>query len=489
MAIDSSTGEIVAYVGSVDYYNRDDKRVQGQWDIAGVDRRQPGSAFKPITYSAAFQAREGTPATFFVDSVIQYGSSDPTQAYVPSNADLKDHGPLLALDGLHFSLNVPSVQMQYLVGEAATAEFAEKMGIASADYINNRDPGLTLTLGSVEVNPTNLTGAYGVFADEGTLHPATTIREIRDRNGRLIYNIADDGPQATHPMTPRRRISPTGSSRATPTRASIRYGAKTPRWWIRAARAARLASRRERRTTLRDVSAFGYVPGGLVTGVWMGNTNRDPLSNRVLGGLLSADGPMFLWQQFMTHALNNAWDWNDQAPSPNTNFDQPDGVVTASVCRYSGMAATGDCGPTITVPFLEGTVPPATTCMPMAASTSSRRCSRIRAAARSSSMPPSAGRTGTSTTSSSRRAARARSGSWGPRRSGLRLRRSRARRSIRERSAARSARRLRQLRANRSRPAPEAAGARSQVARAIPRSARPSPPFPRRRWWRRHRDP
>ena len=358
VAIDSSTGEIVAYVGSVDYYNRDDKRVQGQWDIAGVDRRQPGSAFKPITYSAAFQAREGTPATFFVDSVIQYGSSDPTQAYVPSNADLKDHGPLLALDGLHFSLNVPSVQMQYLVGEAATAEFAEKMGIASADYINNRDPGLTLTLGSVEVNPTNLTGAYGVFADEGTLHPATTIREIRDRNGRLIYNIADDGPQATHPMTP---------AEAYLTHWIIQ-GNTDPRinpiWGKNAQLVDPNGARREAgfktgtTNDYRDVSAFGYVPGGLVTGVWLGNTNRDPLSNRVLGGLLSADGPMFLWQQFMTHALNSAWDWNDQAPSPNTKFDQPDGVVNASVCRYSGMAATNDCGPTITVPFLEGTVPP-----------------------------------------------------------------------------------------------------------------------------------
>jgi membrane peptidoglycan carboxypeptidase len=358
IAIDSSTGEIVAYVGSVDYLNREDKRVQGQWDIAGVDLRQPGSAFKPITYSAAFQAREATPATFFVDSVIQYGSKDPTQAYIPSNADLKDHGPLLALDGLHFSLNVPSVQMQYLVGESATAAFAEKMGIASADYINGRDPGLTLTLGSVEVNPTKMTSAYGVFADEGTLHPATTIREIRDRNGRLIYNIADDGPQATHPMTPAEayltnwiiqgntdpRINPIWGRNAQlvdPSGAHREAGFKTG-------------------TTndFRDVSAFGYVPGGLVTGVWMGNTNRDPLSNRVYGGLLSADGPMFLWQQFMTQALNNPWDWNDQAPSPNTKFDQPDGVVTASVCRYSGMRATSDCGPTITVPFLDGTVPP-----------------------------------------------------------------------------------------------------------------------------------
>ncbi len=357
VAIDSATGEILAYVGSVDYGNRDDPRVQGQFDVAGLGLRQPGSAFKPITYSSAFQAREATPATFFVDSVIQYGSK-PSTAYIPTNADIQDHGPLLAMDALHYSLNVPSVQMQYLVGEDTTAKFAEKMGVASADYINSLDPGLTLTLGSVPVNLTNMTSAYGVFADQGTLHPATTIKEIRDRNGRLIYSENKDTAQATHPMTaaeaylthwilegntdPRQNVIWGHNAQLTdPSGAHREAGFKTG-------------------TTndFRDVSAFGYVPNGLVVGVWMGNNNQEPMSTKVLGGLLSADGPMFLWQEFMTHALNKPWDWNGQQPAPVTHISQPNGVVTASVCRFSGMAATKDCGPTITVPFLEGTVPP-----------------------------------------------------------------------------------------------------------------------------------
>ena len=73
----------------------------------------------------------------------------------------------------------------------------------------------------------------------------------------------------------------------------------------------------------RDVSGFGYVPGSLVTGVWMGNNNQEPLSNEISGGLFSADGPLFLWQEFMQLALNNPWDWNGQAPVPQTSFDQP----------------------------------------------------------------------------------------------------------------------------------------------------------------------
>ncbi len=357
VAINSATGEIVAYVGSVDYYNRDDPRVQGQFDVAGLGRRQPGSAFKPITYSSAFVARQATPATFLLDSVTQYGSSNPRYAYIPTNANIKEQGPVLAFDALRYSLNVPSVMMQDLVGVDVTAQFAQTMGVASAQYILGQDPGLTLTLGSVPINLTNMTQAYGVFADQGSLHPATTVLEIRDRDGKVIYNLADDGPTATQPMTP-------AESYLTHWILEGNTNPKTNLLW--GSRAQLLDVNGKRRhagfktgTTndFRDVSGFGYVPGGLVTGVWMGNNNQEPLSNK-FGGLFSADGPLYLWHDFMKIALNQPWDWNGKQPVPNNDFAQPPGVVTAKVCRFSGMAATGACGLTIDLPFLDGTVPP-----------------------------------------------------------------------------------------------------------------------------------
>jgi membrane peptidoglycan carboxypeptidase len=358
VAINSTTGEIVAYVGSVDYYNRDDPRVQGQFDVAGLGKRQPGSAFKAITYSSAFVARQATPATFFLDSVVQYGSSNPRNAYIPTNANIKDQGPLLAMDALRYSLNVPSVQMQYLVGPDVTAQFAEKMGVASAKYIMDQQPGLTLTLGSVPVNLTNMTGAFGVFADQGTLHPATTVLEIKDRDGKVIYSLADNGPKATQPMTP-------AEAYLTHWIIEGNTNPKTNLLW--GSRAELLDPSGTRRhagfktgTTndYKDVSAFGYAPGSLVTGVWMGNNNQEPMSNELGQGLFSADGPLYLWHDFMKIALNQPWDWNGKAAVPNNDFAQPAGVVTADVCRFSGMAATNACGPTIKVPFLEGTVPP-----------------------------------------------------------------------------------------------------------------------------------
>jgi membrane peptidoglycan carboxypeptidase len=356
VAIDSTTGEIVAYVGSVDYYNREDPRVQGQFDIAGLARRQPGSAYKPITYASAFTSRDATVATMFVDAMTEFGLTEAT-SYRPTNADIREHGPVLAVDALRYSLNIPSVMMQYLAGSQKTAEFTEAMGIASTEYIMNLDPGLTLALGSIPMNLTNMTAAYGAFANEGEVNQATTIIEIRDRNNRVVYTRENDGPDPLTPMTP---------DEAYLTHWILEGNTDPERNVLWGNRANLFTADGERRpagfktgTTndFRDVSGFGYVPGSLVTGVWMGNNNMEPMSNEFRQGLFSADGPLYLWEDFMSRALNEPWAWNGGEPVGQTSFDAPDGIVTASVCRWTGLAATNQCGPTITVPFLEGTVP------------------------------------------------------------------------------------------------------------------------------------
>jgi membrane peptidoglycan carboxypeptidase len=356
VAIDSATGEIVSYIGSVDYYNRDDDRVDGQFDVAGLSVRQPGSAFKPITYSSAFKAREATPATFFVDSVTQFGQTQET-SYLPTNADITDHGPLLAADGLRYSLNTPSVMMQYLVGADTTAAFAESMGIATAEYIMGLDPGLTLTLGSVPVSLKKMTQAYSVFAQQGALRPATTIREIRDRDNRIIYSLEETGPEVTNPMTPGEAFLTHWilEGNTDPARNSV---------WGRPAEildqngVRRQAGFKTGTTNdFIDVSGFGYVPGSLTVGVWMGNNNRDPLSNKLGQGLFSADGPLYLWHDFMEIALNQPWEWNGNAPVPQTTFEKPGDVQMVDVCKFSGMRPTNNCGELRNMPFLEGTVP------------------------------------------------------------------------------------------------------------------------------------
>jgi membrane peptidoglycan carboxypeptidase len=265
---------------------------------------------------------------------------------------------VLAMDALRYSLNIPSVQMQYLVGAQATADFSESMGIASAEYIMNQDPGLSLALGSVPLNLTNMTQAYGVFAQQGELHTNTTILEIRDRNGRIIYTREDNGPEVTEPMT---------DEEAYLTHWILEGNTDPERNVLWGERAQLVTPDGQRRpagfktgTTdnFVDVSGFGYVPGSLVTGVWMGNNDSAPMSNVLGVGLFSADGPLYLWEEFMNRALNEPWAWNDETSVGQTAFERPDGVVMADVCRWSGMANSGRCGETISMPFLEGTVPP-----------------------------------------------------------------------------------------------------------------------------------
>ena len=358
VAIDSETGEIVAYVGSVDYRNREDPRVQGQYDIAALAKRQPGSAFKPITYASAFRSRDATVSTMFVDAITEFGV-DNSVSYRPTNADIKEHGPVLALDALRYSLNIPSVKMQFLAGAQTTAEFAESLGIASAEYIMSLDPGLSLALGSIPVNLTNMTQAYTTFAQQGELHPATTIIEIRDKNNRVVYTREDNGPAVSQPMTAAEAYLPHFilESNTDPER-NVLWGDRTDLYTTDGQR--RPAGFKTGTTNdFRDVSAFGYVPGSLTTGVWMGNNNQESMSSVLGQGLFSADGPLYLWEEFMELALNQPWNWNNQTPVGQTSFAQPAGIVTAEVCRWSGMAATNQCGETLSLPFLEGTVPPA----------------------------------------------------------------------------------------------------------------------------------
>jgi peptidoglycan glycosyltransferase len=355
VAIDSATGEIITYVGSVDYYNQDDPRVQGQFDVAGLARRQPGSAFKPIVYTSAFRARQATVSTMFVDALTNFGT--PQSRYEPTNADIKEHGPVLAMDALRYSLNIPSVQMQGLVGADETARFAESLGIAGYDYTMAQDPGLSLGLGTVPVNLTNFTQGYSAFAQQGTLHQATAIVEIRDRDGRVVYSRAANAPAATNPLTPAEAylthwIIEGNTNPAT----NLLWG---PRAQLTDPSGARRQAGFKTGTTddFKDVSGMGYIPGSLTVGVWMGNNNQEPMSNRLGQGLFSADGPLYLWHDFMARAINEPWDWNGQQPVPNLDFARPAGVQMAAVCRFSGMTP-GGCGQTIQVPFLEGTVPP-----------------------------------------------------------------------------------------------------------------------------------
>ena len=358
VAIDSATGEIVSYVGSVDYYNREAPEVQGQFDVAGLGRRQPGSAFKPITYASAFKSRDATVGTMLVDAMTEFGTT-PETSYRPTNADIKEHGPVLALDALRYSLNIPSVQMQFLVGAQTTADFAESLGIASSEYIMGQDPGLSLALGSVPVNLTNMTQAYSTFAEQGALHPATTIIEIRDRDNRVVYTREDNGPETTHPMTKAEAylpaLHPRGQHRSRAQHAVGRARAARHAGW--AAAAGRLQDgdheRLPRRLRLR--LRAGQPDDRRVDGEQQPGADVEPVLRRPLQRRRSALPLARLHGAGAQPAVG-------LERQPTRRADE---LPAARRDRERDRSAAGPAWPrppaaarTITLPFLEGTVPP-----------------------------------------------------------------------------------------------------------------------------------
>ncbi len=190
VAIKPSTGEIMAMVGSPDFYN---DAAAGQINMAVSPTRQPGSSIKPFTYLAAFE-KGWTPATLIWDVPSEFPPSglpnDPNPKYVPTNFDLKFHGPLTVRAALANSYNVPAVKTLQFVGvygDTGLIAMAKRLGINS---LTRDDYGLSLTLGGGEVSLLDMTSAYAVIANGGLKIPPVAITKIVDYQAIQSSNIA-----------------------------------------------------------------------------------------------------------------------------------------------------------------------------------------------------------------------------------------------------------------------------------------------------------
>ena len=173
-AIDPKTGQILVMVGSKDYFSKD---IDGNFNVTTA-HRQPGSAFKPIVYAAAFN-KGFTPDTVLFDLPTEFQASCNPQelsttteikapkdeCYAPQNYDNLFVGPVTLRNALAQSRNVPSVKILYLTGIENALRLAKNMGID--DLADTNQYGLSLVLGGGEVTPLDLTAAYGVFANNG----------------------------------------------------------------------------------------------------------------------------------------------------------------------------------------------------------------------------------------------------------------------------------------------------------------------------------
>ena len=186
VTIDVKTGQILAMVGSKDFFNEE---IDGQVNVA-LSPRQPGSSFKPIVYTAAWQ-RGYVPETVVYDLETVFPVVNDND-YIPHNYDLKERGPVSLRSALAGSLNIPAVKMIYLTGIDNVLNLADSLGYTT---LKDRSRfGLSLVLGGGEVKLLEHVNAFAVLARDGKFLPTTPLLKLEGGDGRLMEEFKESRP-------------------------------------------------------------------------------------------------------------------------------------------------------------------------------------------------------------------------------------------------------------------------------------------------------
>jgi len=276
------TGEVLAMVGSKDYFN---SFIDGNVNLT-TSPRQPGSTIKPINYALAFE-KGATPSATINDSplTIRLPGSDP---YSPKNYDGKYHGNITLKQALASSYNIPSVLLVLKNGVNNLVSLAQQMGITTWEDPSRYGP--SAALGSLEVKLTDLAVAYSTFANSGVTTPLQPIISIKDSNNKSIVFNKHESHQVIKSKTAYQitNILSDNSARAPA------FGTNS----ILNIKKAKVAVKTGTSNDLRDNWTIGYTPNYLV-GVWVGNNNNTSMSS-VASGITGASP---IWAQTFNHLL------------------------------------------------------------------------------------------------------------------------------------------------------------------------------------------
>jgi penicillin-binding protein 1C len=278
MAIDPKTGEVLALVGSKDFF---DETIDGQVNVP-FRSRQPGSAFKPISYAALFEL--GYPdKTIVFDVPTDFGD------YRPQNFDKKFKGPVTLRQALAESRNIPSVKVFYLADPERVIDLARKAGIR---YLKDwQNYGLSLGLGTAEIKMSDLIRFYGALANDGKLVSQSLILKII-QDKEVIYKYSSEEKEIVSSQTARILNDILKDIEA-------RKGLLQASLPLTIFPGYEVALKTGTTQFYQDAWTFGYTPN-IVVGVWAGNTDGRRMNS--LGASLVAALPIF--HQFLSEAIN-----------------------------------------------------------------------------------------------------------------------------------------------------------------------------------------
>jgi penicillin-binding protein 1A len=318
VCIEAGTGQVKAMVGGKDF-------LQSQFNRAIQSRRQPGSAFKPIIYTAALN-KGYTPASVIIDSAVVYDDAERNFKWKPDNFEKKFYGPTLLRDALAHSRNIISIKLLMDIGIEYTIDWAHKLGITSP---LNHD--LSIALGSSGVSPLEMATVYSVFANEGNLVKPIYITKILDRDGNIL--------EMREPESTRVLDKATAYIMTNMLESVVKSGTG------RRMRALNrpVAGKTGTSNDLNDAWFIGFTPR-YITSTWVGFDKEQPLGKGEQGGRTA--GP--IWLGFMQEALKD---------KPVRVFPVPDGVVFSKIDAETGLLPIPESKKTRFEVFKEGTQP------------------------------------------------------------------------------------------------------------------------------------
>ncbi|HDI59853.1 MAG TPA: PBP1A family penicillin-binding protein [Desulfobacteraceae bacterium] len=310
-AVESRTGAVKAMVGGRDYR-------QSEYNRAVQSRRQPGSGFKPFVYYSAMERLKIHPATVVVDRPVRIpipGAGD----WTPRNFDRRYQGPMILKQALMRSVNTISAQLVARTGPAAVVDTARRCGIESP-----LAPVYSVALGTSEVSPLEMAGAFATLATGGVRHPPFGIRRVEDAHGRVIAEHIAGGDQVLDPLVTYQLVDMLRAVVDQGTARVIReMGFNLP-----------AAGKTGTTNNYQDAWFTGFTPT-LSVCTWVGFDNNRPLRDSRGVGLTGGRAAAPIWTEFMRRATEG---------DPYRDFPVPDGIRFDTVDPVTGRPLPADAG-------------------------------------------------------------------------------------------------------------------------------------------------
>lgn len=282
-AIDPTNGDILALVGSKDYFNTDE---DGNVNVL-TTQQSPGSSIKPLVYAQAF-TKGYNPDSYIFDLPTNFETTPGLPAYEPNNFNLQFNGPVSIRRALATSLNVPAVKALYLGGIKDTLELGGQLGIT--DYTKTKKAGLAMALGGTELKLLEHFGSYSAFANDGKFNPITPLMNVTTTSGEVLYSWEKDEKQVLDANVARQITDILSDNNARSPVFGFTNNLSIP--------GVELAAKTGTSQEFRDALTVGYT-NNLVAGVWVGRNDNKPMKNGADGSVVASP----IWNRFMKEAV------------------------------------------------------------------------------------------------------------------------------------------------------------------------------------------